>query len=77
MLVKEAQVALKNVIGSDAFVNKDQWNIIQMTEEYHARFVTILQIIYQREKLTYFSNRIAIILNLANKGKKTTGVPLC
>jgi hypothetical protein len=41
-----------------------------MKEEYHARFVVILQIIYQRERLTYFSNHIAIIFNLANKGKK-------
>jgi hypothetical protein len=41
-----------------------------MKEEYHVRFVVIFQIIYQREKLTYFSNHIAIIFNLANKGKK-------
>jgi hypothetical protein len=40
-----------------------------MKEEYHARFATILQIIYQQERLIYFNNRIAIILNLANKGK--------
>jgi hypothetical protein len=40
-----------------------------MKEEYHAKFATILQIIYQCERLAYFSNRIAITLNLANKGK--------
>jgi hypothetical protein len=39
-------------------------------EEYHANFVTILQIIYQRERLSYFSNCIAITHNLANKRKK-------
>jgi hypothetical protein len=27
-LVKEAQIALKNIVGLDAFVNKEQWNII-------------------------------------------------
>ncbi len=69
-LVKEVQVALKNIIGLDAFVNKEQWSIIRMKEEYHAKFVVSLQIIYQRERLTYFSNCIAITLNLANKGKK-------
>ncbi len=63
-------MALKNIVGLDAFVNKEQWNIIWMKEKYHARFATILQIIYQCEKLTYFSNHIAIIFNLANKGKK-------
>jgi hypothetical protein len=41
-----------------------------MKEKYHVRFATIVQIIYQREKSAYFSNRIAIIFNLANKGKK-------
>jgi len=46
-LVKEAQVALKNIIGPEAFINKEQWSVIWMKEEYHARFVAILQIIYQ------------------------------
>jgi hypothetical protein len=41
-LVKEAQVALKNIIKLDAFVNKKQWNVIQMKEEYHTKFVAIL-----------------------------------
>jgi hypothetical protein len=41
-----------------------------MKEKCHAKFATILQIIYQRERLTYFSNHIAIALNLANMGKK-------
>jgi len=45
-LVEEAQVALKNIVGPNAFINKEQWNIIQMKEKYHARFTTILQIIY-------------------------------
>jgi len=40
-----------------------------MKEEYHARFVTILQIIYKQERLAYFSNLFAIILNLEKKGK--------
>jgi hypothetical protein len=41
-----------------------------MKEEYHAMFVTILQIIYQQERLTYFNNRITKTLNLVDKGKK-------
>jgi len=39
-------------------------------EEYHTKFVLILQIIYQQERLIYFNNHIAITLNLANNGKK-------
>ncbi len=42
-----------------------------MEEDYHAKFVIILQIIYQCERLTYFSNHIAITLNMVNKMKKS------
>jgi hypothetical protein len=45
-LVTKAQVALKSIAGPDAIVNKDQWNMIQMKDEYHTRFIAILQIIY-------------------------------
>ncbi len=68
-LVKEAQVALNNIVGLDAFINKKNWNIIQMKKEYHTILVTIMQIIYQQERLAYFNNHVAIIFNLANKGK--------
>jgi hypothetical protein len=37
-----------------------------MKEEFHLRFVAILQIIYQREWLAYFSNHIVITFDLAN-----------
>ncbi len=69
-LIIEAQVVLKNIVGLDVFVNKEQWNTIRMKEEYHTKFVAILQIIYQQKKLTYFNKHIAITFNLANKGKK-------
>jgi hypothetical protein len=46
-LVKEAQVSIKNIVGLDGFINKEQWSVIRMKEEYHARFVAILQIICQ------------------------------
>jgi hypothetical protein len=34
-------VALKNIIGLDAFIDKEQWSVIQMKEEYHAKFAAI------------------------------------
>jgi hypothetical protein len=33
-LVKEAQFVFKNIVRLDAFVNKKQWSVIQMKEEY-------------------------------------------
>jgi hypothetical protein len=47
VLVKETQVALKNIDGLNVFVNKEQWSVIKMKVEYHTKFATILQIIYQ------------------------------
>jgi hypothetical protein len=46
-LVKKAQVGFRNIVALNAFVNKTQWSVIRTKEEYHAKFVTILQIIYQ------------------------------
>jgi hypothetical protein len=40
-----------------------------MKEEFHARFATILQILYKRERLAYFNNLIAITFDLANMGQ--------
>jgi hypothetical protein len=69
-LVMEAQVALKIIMRPYAFINKEQWNVIWMKEEYHAKFVTILYIIYQQKRLAYFNNQITMTTNLTNKGKK-------
>jgi hypothetical protein len=40
-----------------------------MKEEFHPRFVAIMQIIYQREWLAYFNNHITITFDLANKAQ--------
>jgi hypothetical protein len=38
-----------------------------MKKEFHARFTAILQILYKRERLSYFNNQIAINFDLANR----------
>jgi hypothetical protein len=40
-----------------------------MKEEFQAKFVVILQIVYQRDWLAYSSNRITITFDLANMGQ--------
>ncbi len=40
-----------------------------MKEEFHARFATILQILYQKKMLTYFNNQIVITFDLINRGQ--------
>jgi hypothetical protein len=60
---------LKRIARPHAFVENEQWSVVRMKEEFDARFVTILQILYQREKLVYFSNQIAITFDLTNRGQ--------
>jgi hypothetical protein len=38
-----------------------------MKEEFHVKFVTILQILYQKKRVAYFNNQIAITFDLANR----------
>ncbi len=59
---EEAKTALKRIASPHAFVQNEEWNVIHMKEEFHVRFATILQILYQKEQLAYFSNQIAIFL---------------
>jgi len=40
-----------------------------MEKEFHAKFAAIMQIIYQRERLVYFNNQIAITFDLVNRGQ--------
>jgi len=65
----EAKTTLKKITSPHAFVKNERWSTFHMKEEFHVRFVAILQIIYQQEKLAYFSNRIAITFDMANKGQ--------
>ncbi len=64
---EEAKTALKRIVGPHA--KNEHWNVVCMKEEFHARFATILQIIYQRKRLVYFNNQIVITIDLANRGQ--------
>jgi hypothetical protein len=65
----KSQHCLERIGGPHAFVENEQWSVVRMKEEFHARFVVILQILYQKERLAYFSNQIAITFDLANRGQ--------
>jgi hypothetical protein len=43
---EEAKTALKKITRPHAFVENEQWSVVRMKEEFHARFATILQILY-------------------------------
>jgi hypothetical protein len=65
----EANVVLRKIASPHAFVENEQCNVVRVKEEFHVRFVTILQMIYQRERLAYFNNKITITFDLVNKGQ--------
>jgi hypothetical protein len=41
----EVKITLKKIVGPHVFVENEQWSVIGMDEEFHARFASILQII--------------------------------
>jgi hypothetical protein len=43
---EEAKTTLKRIIAPHAFVENEQWSVVRMKEKFHARFATILQILY-------------------------------
>jgi hypothetical protein len=56
------------------FVENEQWSVMCMKEEFHERFITILQILYQKKRLAYFNNQITVTFDLAIGGNLLTSV---
>jgi hypothetical protein len=52
-----------------AYVNAKQWNVSKMKNPYNMWLPTLIQIIYKRDKVYYFSNKNAISTMIAIKGK--------
>ncbi len=48
---QEVKIVLRKIVGPHVFVENQQWNVVHMKEEFHARFVAILQIVYQQERV--------------------------
>jgi len=68
-IIQETKIVFKRITNPNVFVENEQWSVICMKEDFHPRFATILQIIYQREQVGYFSNLIALreIMSLATR----------
>jgi len=68
---------LKKIASPHAFIENEQCSVVLMKEEFHAKFAAILQILYQKEQLAYFNNKIAKTFNLSTRGNLLNGVPQC
>jgi hypothetical protein len=53
-----------------AYVNIEQWSVNKMKEPYYIHLLAFIQIIYQKDKVYYFSNRNAISIMTIVKGKE-------
>jgi hypothetical protein len=53
-----------------AYVNIEQWSVNKMKEPYDIHLLAFIQIIYQKDKVYYFSNRNAISIMTIVKGKE-------
>ncbi len=65
--IQEAKFVLKWIACLNAFVENEQWSVIRIKKEFHPQFTTILQIFYQRPRLVYFNNHIAITFDMVNR----------
>jgi hypothetical protein len=64
---KEKKKALNQIkMGPRAHVSKEQWSVSKMLLLYNAKFIALLQIIYHREMVSYFSNMTAIVFMIEN-----------
>lgn len=52
-----------------AYVNIEQWSVSKMKQHYDICLPTLIQIIYQKDKVYYFNNIIAISIMITMKGK--------
>ncbi len=48
----------------------DQWNVKNLGLPYFVKYPTIISVIYQKEKVQYFSNKIVVTLVKIKKGEK-------
>jgi hypothetical protein len=53
-------------MGPRPHVGKEQWSVPKMMLPYNAKFIALLQIIYQTEMVSYFSNMNVIVFMIIN-----------
>ncbi len=59
------------------YINEKQWNVSQMEKPYPISFLALIKIIYQRNKVYYFSNRNVISIMTQIKESMQITQTLC
>jgi len=67
----DIKVTLANIVDRvpDTYNTNDRWVVKRMRSKYPNRIVAILPIIYQKDKVQYFSNKSAMMISRADHGE--------
>lgn len=63
------KVMLQSIVLPMVYINVEQWNVSNMKPHYDVRFLVLIQMFYQRDKVCYFSNMNVISMMMVDKGK--------
>jgi predicted nucleotidyltransferase len=71
--MSNAKVALVEIIDRvpNMYSTNERWVVKKMKLEYANKIVAILPIIYQKDKVQYFSNKFVMMITKAGHGKST------
>jgi hypothetical protein len=69
--MSNAKVTLVEIVNRviDTNNTNERWVVKKMRSKYANRIVVILPIIYQKDKVQYFSNKSTMMISRANHGK--------
>jgi hypothetical protein len=76
--MSDAKVALVEIANRvpDTFNTNEGWVVKKTRSKYAHRIVAILPIIYQKDKVQYFSNKFVVMISKANHGKSVNWVAI-
>jgi hypothetical protein len=67
----------KNIALHGTYISSKQWSVSKMKSPYDIKFLAIIQVIYKRDNVCYFKNKIVISLRKAFVGFQWTRLKLC
>jgi hypothetical protein len=67
----DARVALVDIADKilDMYNTNERWVVKKMMSKYANKIITILPIIYHKNKVQYFNNKFAMMVSIVDHGK--------
>lgn len=67
---------LKKIFLLYAYVRIEQWSVENMKMRYDIKFLVLIQVIYWKDKVCYFSNKNEISMMKINRGETVNQVEI-